>query len=111
MIDFAMELFNINFHQACLRLDADFNLGLSNAPVDRKAVSAALQKRKEEQRKAEQLEAEQIAFNQEYQYWWEAKQLCPCNHPLYVEAVDKLAYMDYLLLEQEITQAKSRWTK
>lgn len=111
VIDFVMELYGINFQQACLRLDSDFNLGLSNAPVDRRAVSAALERRKAEQREAARIEAEQIALDQEHRYWWEARRLCPCNHPLYVTAVQKLAYMDYLLLEQEITQAKSRWMK
>lgn len=42
VIDFVMKLFNINFRQACLRLDADFSLGLTGEKPSAAEVSAVL---------------------------------------------------------------------
>lgn len=40
VIDFVMELFGCSFTDALKRLDTDFTLGLTNAPVDRDAINA-----------------------------------------------------------------------
>ena len=42
VIDFVMKLFNINFRQACLRLDADFSLGLTGKMSSAAEISAVL---------------------------------------------------------------------
>lgn len=106
VIDFAMELFGINFQQACLRLNNDFRLGLSNAEPDKKAFSEAMRRRREEQKKAEQEDAEILALSQEHEYWWEVKKwFSPESydgiyiHPLYAEAVKQLPYLEYRLDE------------
>ena len=54
VIDFVMKLFNINFRQACLRLDADFSLGLTgkmSSAAEISAVLAAGRKQREKQRR------------------------------------------------------------
>ena len=48
VIDFVMKLFNINFRQACLRLDADFSLGLTGKRPSAAEISAALAARRQE---------------------------------------------------------------
>lgn len=54
VIDFVMKLFNINFRQACLRLDVDFSLGLTGEKPSAAEVSAVLAARRQEaERKAE----------------------------------------------------------
>ena len=55
VVDFVMELFGLNFKQALLRLNADFNLGLSSARPDRAAYSEMLERRQAEQREPPQL--------------------------------------------------------
>jgi DNA primase len=49
VIDFVMNLFQIDFRQALLRLDSDFGLNLSNEKVDMKVVNEY--KRKQEEKK------------------------------------------------------------
>lgn len=51
IIDFVMRLFDLNFRQAVLRINADFHLGLTSSKPDRAARSAALEARREERRK------------------------------------------------------------
>ena len=53
VIDFVMKLFNINFRQACLRLDADFSLGLTGKTSSAAEISAvpAGRKQREKQRR------------------------------------------------------------
>ena len=48
VIDFVMKLFNINFRQACLRLDADFSLGLTGKRPSAAEISAVLAARRQE---------------------------------------------------------------
>lgn len=43
IIDFVMRLFDLNFRQAVLRINADFHLGLTSSKPDRAARSAALE--------------------------------------------------------------------
>ena len=54
IIDFVMRLFDLNFRQAVLRINADFHLGLTSSKPDRAARSAALEARREERRKKDQ---------------------------------------------------------
>ena len=56
VIDFVMRLFDLNFRQAALRINADFHLGLTPSKPDRAARSAALEARREEQRRKDQAE-------------------------------------------------------
>ena len=89
VIDFVMKLFNINFRQACLRLDADFSLGLTGKMSSAAEISAVLAARR-------------------HCYWWQVKKLFePDNadadvgyiHPLYAEAIKRLPSLEYWLDE------------
>lgn len=106
VIDFVMELFNINFQQACMRLDSDFRLGLINAPVDRKAQSEALRKRQAEQREAERKEQEQHKLNVEYRFWRTVLNYADPSGSLYAEAVNRVPYLDYLFEEEYFANCK-----
>ena len=104
-IDFVMELFNISFPQACVRLDNDFRLGLTGIKPDGKAQSEAVRKRREEQREAARIEAEQLRQAQEYRLWWTIKRIARPGSCWWAMAVENLLYLDYLLEEEE----RRRW--
>lgn len=107
VIDFTMELFQINFQQACVRLDNDFRLGLTGIKPDRKAQSEAIRKRREEQREAERIEAEQLLQAKEHQLWWTIKRVAKPGSYWWATAIERLLYLDYLLEEEE----RERWVK
>ncbi len=110
VIDFVMKLFDLDFRQACLRLNVDFGLGLSEEAPDRAAVSARLLERRREQLRREKLEAEYRELAEEYRILWQAKLLAMPSetdilagyiHPMYAEAVKKLPELEYRLDEIE----------
>lgn len=119
VIDFAMRLFDINFKQAVLRLNSDFNLGLSNEKPDRHAVSAAMQKRREEQREAEK---QACAFKIMIRELWRLRDtvdLCPpvrdgdttWYHPLYIDAVKRLPAVENWIDEYLQKGGCTDWSK
>ena len=59
MIDFVMELFDLDFRAAIKRLDGDFGLGLTNSPPDREAI-------RERRRKQIRARAQKDAACREY---------------------------------------------
>ena len=105
VIDFVMRLFNLNFKQAVLRLNADFHLGLTTSRPDRVARSEALEARREEQRRKDQAEENFRYMAAERHYWRDVLEAFqPVRqgdaiwyHPLYVEAVKRLPYIEYWL--------------
>lgn len=121
VIDFVMKLFDVPFRQAVVRIDHDFSLGLTREkpdPAVRSAIMAA--RRREAQRRAEleQLEAQRRELAAEHRYWWDAlKYAAPTRedfeagfvHPLYLEAIKKQPYLEYLLdeLEQTMEEVKT----
>lgn len=112
VIDFVMELFGLDFRQACLRLNDDFRLGLSSDRPDKKTVSEAVRKRQEEQRKrdeAEQYETELAeAFYQNrriVEFFGDSP--TKWDYPEYIRAANNLHYLKYLEYERE----KARWLK
>lgn len=120
VIDFVMKLFDIPFRQAILRINADFSLGLTWDKPDPAVRSAVLEARCREARrkeKLEQLEERHRELAAEHCYWWDVlKYFTPVRdddsvyiHPLYVEAVKKQPYLEYLLdeLEEEIAEVKA----
>lgn len=50
VLDFVMYLFQINFSQAILRLDSDFNLSLTNEKADKKSIKEYQKKQREKKR-------------------------------------------------------------
>ena len=117
VIDFVMRLFDLNFRQAVLRLNADFQLGLTDNKPDRAARSAALEARREEQRRKAQAEANFRFMTHEFQYWKEIRDTFqPIRqgdavffHPFYVEAVKRLPYIEYWLDDFIAKGGKEHW--
>lgn len=119
VIDFVMQLFDINYQQAVIRINQDFNLGLTKEKASRAALSKAARMARQERREEELRESE----------WWEAVRMMwyfkdvidifpPVIsgetiwiHPFYAEAVKSLpeveSWMDERLQEGE----KRDWKK
>lgn len=104
VIDFVMRLFDIPFAQAVVRLSSDFRLGLTAQRVTKQEASRILEERaKQEQRKEDERERNR-QLDAEYRYWFEASKIFAPEpqypeyfHPLYVEAVKRIPYLDYLI--------------
>ena len=108
VIDFAMRLFGINFRQAVLRLNTDFNLGLTNERRSKAEHSAILEQRRKEAERRAVLEAEHRRLAEEHRRCWEIVKYFPPElgangemwvHPLYPEAVCALPALEYRLDE------------
>ena len=92
VIDFVMRLFDLNFRQAVLRINADFHLGLTSGKPDRMERSKVLEARREEQRRKDRAETNFYFMLSEQRYWKEAMDVfAPVvqgersyYHPLYV---------------------------
>ena len=105
VIDFVMRLFDLNFRQACLRINSDFSLGLTGTKPDKEARSRLLEKRLKEQWKADQNQADFRYMVKEMWYLKDAiEAFQPVRdgekvyfHPLYVEAVKRLPWVEYWL--------------
>ena len=69
VIDFVMQLFNLNFKQAVLRINSDFHLGLTSSKPDRSTYSRILEARREEIRRKEQAEENFRCAAHELHYW------------------------------------------
>ncbi len=117
VIDFVMRLFDLNFRQAILRINADFQLGLAENKPDRAVRSAALEARREEQRRTVQSETNFRFMTREFHYWKEIQDVFrPMRqedvlfyHPLYVEAVKRLPYIEYWLDDFIEKGGKKHW--
>lgn len=103
VIDFVMELYGLTFRQACLRLNADFGLGIvsGGASADQRAIQEAREKAREIEEQKAREEAEESALLAEHRYWWEVRQVFePADgyiHPLYEQAVKMLPVLGYML--------------
>lgn len=110
IIDFVMQLYDISFRQACLRLNMDFGLGLEDQKPDPAARSAELEKRRQEQRRRQEMEAEHRELAADFRYYWQIQiHFRPRDedresgfiHPLYAEAVKRLPWLEWRLEELE----------
>lgn len=107
VIDFVMELFGLSFHEACLKLNEDFRLGLSDRKPGRAETSERLRKRQEEKARLEREAEEYRHMAGEHRFWWAVKQRFePRNErgleripPIYTEAVNRLPYLEHWLDE------------
>lgn len=93
-IDFVMELFGIGFREACLRLNEEFHLGLSDRKPSRAEVSALLRARQEAEARREQEAEEYRQMAEEHRYWWEVLKYFDFPHPLWCEAVKRQPYLE-----------------
>lgn len=106
VIDFVMRLFNISFAQACLRINTDFNLGLTGERPSRAERSALLEARRREAERKAALDSRYRRAAAEHLRYFEAVKYAPPQmlpdggiwiHPLYAEAVRKLPVLEYWL--------------
>lgn len=119
VVDFVMELFGLNFKQALLRLNADFNLGLSSARPDRAAYSEMLERRQAEQREKER--REQKFRDMALRMWWcrdVMELLAPVRqgdeifiHPFYEEAARELPKIEQWLDDHFERGGEEHWAK
>lgn len=104
VIDFVMRLFDISFAQAVVRISSDFGLGLTTRRPTKREASRILEERERREREKEEEREQNRELDSEYRHWWEASKIFGPDqkypnyfHPLYVEAVKRLAYLDYLI--------------
>lgn len=121
VIDFVMRLFDIPFRQAILRINTDFALGLTWDKPDPAVRSAILEARRREARRKAELERMENQYRElavKHQYWWDVLKHYPPSredieagyvHPLYIEAIKKQPYLEYLLdeMDKEIAEVKA----
>lgn len=102
VIEFIMQYFNLDFRAAIVRLNYDFRLGLINdEPQDWQRIAELKRKKLHEQR-------ELNAFRKEYQQrsllfrelWIARRDFSPKTpeeqlHPLFVQALTQLDYLEY----------------
>ena len=107
VIDFTMRLFDINFRQAVVRMDADFGLGLigQDPRQYREQRSKIIEARRLEEEQKSKLDAKYKKVAAEHCYWWQVKkEFAPAPgvtvlHPLFVEALQRLPALEYWLDE------------
>lgn len=119
VVDFVMELFGLNFKQALLRLNADFNLGLSSAKPSRTDYSAMLERRQAEQREKER--QEQKFRDMVRRMWWcrdviaafppERNEDGVWVHPFYEMAIKELPYIEYWIDDQMERGGEEHWAR
>jgi DNA primase (bacterial type) len=119
VIDFVMELFNLSFRQAVLRIDSDFRLGLTMSKPSREEQSAILARKRKEQREKDAKELEFLVMIRDLRYYQKIVEMAPpvrdgetvWFHPIYVEAVKRLPYINYWLDEYFSGGELDAWKK
>jgi DNA primase len=108
VLDFVMQHFGINIHQAAVRLNADFHLGLIKeklSPAERVRVEkerrASIAAREKAERELKQYREEYDDKCREHQRLWETLQLCrpasPEDEPSFAFQIilNHLTYLDH----------------
>ena len=116
VVDFVMELFGLDFKRALLRLNADFDLGLSSTRPDRAACSEMLERRRAERWERELRERD--VRDAVRRMWWcrdVLELLAPVRrgdeifiHPFYEEAAKELPKVEYWLDAHIGSHARTR---
>lgn len=99
VIDFVMRLFDLSFPQAVVRLSSDFNLGLTARRLTKQEASKILEDRRKKEEEKERAAQEYRKMAEEHRYWWEALKYFDYPHPMWVNAVKRLPYLEYWLDE------------
>lgn len=108
VIDFVMQIFQISYAQAIVRISSDFALGLTAERTTKADAAKMIRDRKaaEKQKQEDAIHYQEVAA--EHRYWWEIKQvfapdeLCAISgyiHPFYAEAIKRLPYLSWWLDE------------
>lgn len=94
VIDFVMLLFDLDFRQALLRLNADFGLGLTARRPDRSEASRIARERAREAKELEDYRREYRGRTALHRAYWMALQSGE-ETPLYYMAMEKLPQLEY----------------
>ena len=105
VISFVMELFGLNFKQALVRMNQDFNLGLTQERPARHEYLKVIEERRREQEIKETAESLFRLFASELHYQKEiADVFRPVRtenqvyyHPFYVEAIKRIPLLEHWL--------------
>lgn len=93
VIDFVMRLFGLSFPQALLRLNEDFDLGLTGRKPTRQEATEAVRRRQQETDELVAYRTVYEAKNARFKILWEAKKQGP-DDPLYAAACRELDALD-----------------
>lgn len=111
VIDFVQKYFDLDFKKAIEKLDSDFNLnlGINNqlTAQEKQQLNDKIKQRKAEQeRKNAAIKAEKDLYNTLWDEWirldknkmqYAPKSMDNELHPLYIEALQKIGYQEYLI--------------
>ena len=121
-ISFVQKLFGLSFPDTLKKIDTDFNLGLYEHISNRKSLDIARQahqRKKERERQKQEIEDVKNRYWDIFGEWarldrnktlYAPKTPDDERHPLFVEALQKLAYQEYLLdcAESEVYEIEHR---
>lgn len=121
-ISFVQKLFGLSFPDTLKKIDTDFNLGLFEHIGNRKSLDIArqsYQRKKERERQKQEIEDVKNRYWDIFGEWarldknknlYVPKTPDEEWHPLYVEALQKLSYQEYLLdcAESEVYEIEHR---
>ena len=121
-ISFVQQLFGLSFPDTLKKIDTDFNLGLFEHISNRKSLDIArqsYQRKKERERQKKEIEDVKNSYWDIFGDWvrldrnktlYTPKTPDEEWHPLFVEALQKLAYQEYLLecAESEVYEIEHR---
>lgn len=122
IISFVKKLFGLSFPDTLKKIDTDFNLGLFEHISNRKSLDIArqsYQRKKERERQKQEIEDVKNRYWDIFGEWvrldrnktlYAPKTPNEEWHPLFVEALQKLAYQEYLLdcAESEVYKIEHR---
>lgn len=122
VISFVQKLFGLSFPDTLKKIDADFNLGLFEHISNRKRLDISrqsYQRKKERERQKQEIEDVKNRYWDIFGEWvrldrnktlYAPKTPDEEWHPLFVEALQKLAYQEYLLdcAESEVYEIEHR---
>ena len=122
LISFVQKLFGLSFPDTLKKIDTDFNLGLFEHISNRKSLDIARQsykRKKERERQKQQVEDVKNRYWDIFDEWvrldrnktlYAPKTHDEEWHPLFVEALQKLSYQEYLLdcAESEVYEIEHR---
>ena len=103
VIDFAMELFDLDFKAACVRLCGDFGLSGSYTPMDNKTLTELKNKRIQEEKELRAYRDEYLDKECLYADLLEARELYKPKyqdrplHPKFAQALTELPYLEWWL--------------
>lgn len=93
VVDFVMQLYDISFRQALIRINMDFGLGLTDSRPSPAEASRRIKEREREQRELEEYRERYKKLVRLYRAMWLAQQ-SGVETPLYYAALRELPILD-----------------